>query len=88
MLLVFEVDMPDALFDELVADSRACACSYKQWAREAVLSTLAARRLPHVEMGTHGAFTSGWRGQSGEEEVMEPEGYPVHCPQGISGAHE
>lgn len=73
MQLDFSLTLPEALYQELIADCRACEVSPKQYAAEALESVIASRRLPKVEMGTHGAFTSGMCGaarHAGEDKEM------------------
>jgi len=66
--LTFDLDLPQELYADLITDCTNCSCSPKQWAAEAVEAAIASRRLPKVEVGTHGAFTSGWRGDGHEDE--------------------
>lgn len=85
MELNFSLTLPDALYLDLIEDCRNRSCSPKQFAAEALEAAIATKRLSHVEAGSHGAFTSGCRNV---KEEVEPEGYPVHWPEGISSTQE
>jgi hypothetical protein len=63
----------DELSIELVAAARDCELTTREYVEEAVQSVLASRRLPHVRIGTHGAFTSGMRAvrENDEDEPLE-----------------
>jgi hypothetical protein len=54
MELTVVLNLPDELYSELVTASRIAHCSPTQFAVESVHSTLASRRLPRVEVGSHG----------------------------------
>lgn len=78
--------LPDEMHAELKAVSAEVAemgFGPDKWAQECIESALASRRLPRMwaRGPAHGAFTSGCRN-------VEPEGYPVHWPEGISSAQE
>jgi|HubBroStandDraft_4_1064222.scaffolds.fasta_scaffold67598_2 hypothetical protein len=47
--------LPDELHRELMDGCRECKCSPTQFAREALESVLAERRLPRVAVGRLGA---------------------------------
>ncbi len=76
MELSFSLTLPEALYRDLIEDCRNRSCSPKQFAAEALEAAIATKRLPHVAVGGHGAFTSGWKAKV-EEDAEE--GYPVHC---------
>jgi hypothetical protein len=54
MELSFELELPDALYAELIEATRECKCTPRQFAIESLESVLASRRLPKVEAGAHG----------------------------------
>jgi len=61
--------LPELLYQELLDACTERACHRTVFAAEAVEVLLAARRLPRVEVGSHGAFTSGMRGRSTHEDA-------------------
>jgi hypothetical protein len=66
------VNLPEVMLDELRLAAQERRCTPHQFAIETLESAIASRRLPKVEMGTHGAFTSGMRGvvrHKNEEEA-------------------
>jgi hypothetical protein len=79
--------LSQTLFSELVDACKESQCSPRQFAGECVEAILAERRLPRVEIGSHGAWTSGTRGTRStaveEQEEAEPEGYSVRLPDGM-----
>jgi hypothetical protein len=71
--------LPDALYTELEAASasvREHGFTPETWAQEAVESALATRRLPSVQLGSHGPHA-----RRAIEEEAEPECYPVRFPE-------
>lgn len=80
MTLDFTVTLTDELYRELIEATKECQCSPKQFAAESLESVLASRRLPKVKLGKHGARI----GRPEADEDVVPEGYPLHCPEGIS----
>jgi hypothetical protein len=59
----------DELHTELVAAATACEITARDIIGQCVESVLASRRLPHVRIGSHGAFTSGMRLQNLDEPL-------------------
>jgi len=57
-----ELELGAEMMNELTEAARDCQLTPRQFAIESLESVLASRRLPRVECGSHGAFTSGWRG--------------------------
>jgi hypothetical protein len=53
--LNFSLKLPDEMHRELMDGCRECKCSPTQFAREALESVLASRRLPGVTVGRLGA---------------------------------
>ena len=78
MRMLLDLDLPDALQDELQMAAKTSGIPAHAWAAQALEAELATRRLPRVVTAPHGARI-GMR----EIEDAEPEGYPVHCPEGI-----
>jgi hypothetical protein len=73
MKLDFSLTLPEALYAQLIEDCQSCEVSPKQYAAEALETVLASRRLPKVELGRNGAFTSGMCGaarHAGEDKEM------------------
>jgi len=75
--MVVTYELPEPLNPDLEAACRERCCTVREFIGQLVHAELATRRLLNVEMGTHGAFSSGWRGSAHREEEEEPEGYPV-----------
>jgi len=70
--LNFSLTLPDLMYRELIDRCTLCGILPKQFAAEALEATLAGIRLPNVEVGRNGAFTSGaWGGV--RHEKVEPE---------------
>jgi hypothetical protein len=87
--LTFDLDLPELLYRALIDRCRDCSCSPKQYAAEAVEAQVAAHLLSTLPEAPHGAQLGGRRAEHEDEgEEMEPEGYPVHCPEGISDTQE
>jgi hypothetical protein len=86
MQLTFSLTLPDALYQDLIADCQECECSPKQWAAEAVESVIASRlRLPHVftpalTQGPRMRGTSNGAEQEDEREFEDAEsaGLKIH----------
>jgi hypothetical protein len=74
--LTFEMELPEQLHDELTTAAKECHISPSAWAAFTIEAGLAARRLPYVVIGSHGAFTSGVR--KVEEETTQ---YRVVLPR-------
>ena len=69
--LTFDMKLPELLYQELLDACTERACHRTVFAAEAVEVLLAARRLPRVEAGSHGAFTSGMRRRQSTHEDEE-----------------
>ncbi len=48
MKLVFDLNLPEELYRELIAGCQECECSPKVFAAQSIESVLASRRLPNV----------------------------------------
>ncbi len=75
--MVVTYELPEPLNPDLEAACRERCCTVREFIGQLVHAELATRRLPNVKVGTHGAFTSGWRGDGHHEEEAEPDGCPV-----------
>jgi hypothetical protein len=73
MTMNFSLRVPDLLYRELIERCTECSILPKQFAAECIEAALAARRLPHVNVGTHGAFSSGFTGTHREADADEHE---------------
>jgi hypothetical protein len=71
MTMNFSLRVPDLLYRELIERCTECSILPKQFAAECIEAALAARRLPHVNVGTHGAFSSGFTGTHREADEDE-----------------
>jgi hypothetical protein len=74
--VTLDLDLPDALQDELQMAARTSGIPAHAWAAQALEAELASRRLPRVATAPHGARI-GMR----EIEDVEPECYAVCCPE-------
>ncbi|GEM_PF-3686724 len=72
MRVILELDLPDALQDELQTAAKTSGIAAPAWAALAIEAELATRRLSRVVHGTHGP-----RIGPREIETREPEGYRV-----------
>ncbi len=92
MELTFSLSLPDEMHAELVQAAVECRCTTRDFAGQVLEAALASRRLPRVFVPvlSQGAQMRGTRGarHEDEENPPEPEGYPVHWPEGISSAQE
>jgi hypothetical protein len=71
--LDFSLRLPDLMYRELIDRCTQCSISPKQFAAECVEATLAGIRLPKVDVGRSGAFTSGFAGATHHEDAEEDE---------------
>ena len=71
MTMNFSLRVPDLLYRELIERCTECSILPKQFAAECIEAALAARRLPHVNVGTHGAFSSVFTGTHREADEDE-----------------
>jgi hypothetical protein len=55
MRVTLDLELPEALQDELQTAAKECGISGAAWAAQAIESELASRRLPRVTVGPYGA---------------------------------
>jgi hypothetical protein len=72
--VTLDLDLPDALQDELQMAAKTSGIAPQTWAALAIEAELASRRLPRVKPAILGARI----GKAKIEEDMEPVGYTVH----------
>ena len=73
MRVTLELELPDALQDELQKAAKTSGITAPAWAALAIEAELATRRLPRVALGAHGPRIGG--------REIEPEGYAVRLEQ-------
>ena len=78
MRVTLDLDLPDALQDELQMAAKTSGIAPQTWAALAIEAELASRRLPRVKPASLGA-----RIGTPEIEDVEPESYPVHSTEGF-----
>lgn len=79
MRVTLNLELPDALENELQMAAKTSGIPAHAWAAQALEAELASRRLPQVAAAPHGA-------RIGKREIAdaEPDCYAIYCPEGIN----
>lgn len=76
-MMALNFSLNPKLHTELEAAARDCQITAREFVGQCVEAILAERRLPHVKVGSHGAFTSGYLGVTHHEDADEDEDQDV-----------